>query len=667
MDRLPISQPLNLSQRRSFLASAWRSAFGRNAKERVAWLIAFLIVGAFYFWIIGIGAVSERFAWNSGLDKYYGLPGPTVAKGSYAVNGYYDLLARGFANGKLFLPVEPQPELLALPNPWDIRASEPYRLLDTVLYNRHYYLYHGVVPVLLLFSPWYLLTTHDLPENFAAFLLCLAGYFFLSILFLRILPFLSSSVSIALLTLCLLALGLGQSAPFLLHRAKLYEIAIAGAFCFLSAGFYFLFLWMTASRGRSLWAGLSGLSFGLAIGCRPHVGIGAACAFVLLVLLPDPGTSFLRRFIRRDVLAFALPLTACCLGLAAYNYARFGNPIEFGTSYQLEATRLHVSMANVLPGLYYLLLSPPDFVPEFPFLRLALRQPFDSLATALPAGYFLEPTGGVLSLGPVAWIAILTPFFLRRFGGRRGIFAFVSMMLVFAIACSMLIAVTGFASQRYEVDFAPFLVFVACVISCELLGYLRKWTHMLATAALIGLLLYTVGANLALAVQGPYDQFVQSSPHLYVQIARWFSPVERFRPVENPPMRIQASFDFPSPCNLEGVPLISAGEFGSLYLLAAQCTSQGIRLISGTSYRSPDWLAVDVDYSPGMNLVGLQFAPQSRAMTVSWNGKVVLQHRLRFLITASSQIHFGWDPTLGNQARFPRRIAVFQQELSLPQ
>jgi hypothetical protein len=59
-------------------------------------------VGAFYYWIIGIGAVSDRFAWESGLDQYYGLPGPTVAKASYAVNGYYDLLARAFVSGKLY-------------------------------------------------------------------------------------------------------------------------------------------------------------------------------------------------------------------------------------------------------------------------------------------------------------------------------------------------------------------------------------------------------------------------------------------------------------------------------------------------------------------------------------------------------------------------------------
>ena len=58
-----------------------------NLKDRAAWLAAFLMVGAFYFWIIGIGAESKRFAWDSGLEQYYGLPAPAIAKGSWDVNG----------------------------------------------------------------------------------------------------------------------------------------------------------------------------------------------------------------------------------------------------------------------------------------------------------------------------------------------------------------------------------------------------------------------------------------------------------------------------------------------------------------------------------------------------------------------------------------------------
>ena len=645
-----------------------------HLKYRVAWMAALLIVGALYFWVIGIGAVPERFAWNSGLDQYYGLPGPTVAKGSYAVEGYYDLLARAFVHGKLYLPVQPQPELLALNNPWDAGINEPYRLLDTVLYQQHYYLYHGAVPVLLSFAPWYLLTAHDLPENFTAFLFALGGYFFLSVLFRQMLSRFSSRVSVTLLTLCLLALGIGQSVPFLLHRAKLYEVAIACGFCCVSAGFYFLFRWLTVSRARALWAGLSGLSFGLAIGCRPHLGLAAACAFFLMLLVRDPGTRvefgiLNSERLRRDILPFFLPVIACCLGIAAYNYARFGNPLEFGTRYQLWAAsyqNIRLSMANIVPGLYYLLLCPPNLVAEFPFFRLALRQPFDAAINVLPARYFLELTGGVFALSPIALIALLIPFCRKRFAGSRGVFAFVSAMLAFTAGCILFLAATGLTSQRYEVDFAPFLVFVACVIACVLVASLRKWASALAGVALVGLLLYTISANLALAVQGPYDQFVQASPASYTRLAKWFSPFERFRPLENPALRVQASFEFPVPCAPSKEPLITTGEFGTRYLLSSWCLGDGrIRLLSETSYRSPDWQWVDVAYAPGLNRVGLEFTPEDRTMTVSWNGKVVLRHHLRFLVTAPSQIHFGWDPTLGNKTTFPWLIVPAQPPFEL--
>ncbi len=632
--------------------------------------IAFLIVGAFYFWIIGIGAESNRFAWNSGLDKYYGLPSPAVAKGSWDINGYYDLLGRAFASGQLALPVKPQPELLALSDPQDNSVNGPYKLLDTVLYKRRYYLYHGPTPALLLFAPWYLLTRHDLPENFAAFLLALGGYFFLSRLFLQILSFVSRPISTTLLALCLLALGIGQAVPFLLHRVKVYEVAIACGYCLVSAGFYFLFRWMTASRRRPLWCALSGLSFGLAIGARPHLGLAAICGFLLIVFLPGAGTRFLQRLARKDALAFALPVIACCLAIAAYNYARFDSPLEFGLRYQLADTpyqNIRLSMVNVVPGLYYLLLCPPDFVPEFPFVRLAWRQPFDSSANLLPPRYFLEPTGGLLALCPIAWIALLTPLCRKRFGGRRGIFAFLCAMLAFAIACMFFVTTTGLTSQRFEVDFLPFVVFVACVAACELLGSLRKWAHIAATAVLVCLLLYSIGANAALALQGPYDQFVQASPDTYVKLARWFSPLAQFRPVKNPALHLQASFDFSFPCMPERMPMISTGEFGSRYLLSDECSSDGrLKLISETSVQSSERQAVDVPYSAGWNLVGLSFTPEDRTVTVRWNGTVVLRQRLRFLITAPSQIHFGWDPTWGNKIVFPRKIVVYQQQLSLP-
>jgi len=623
-----------------------------HSPYRVAWVAALLIVSALYYWVIGIGAVSERFAWNSGLEKYYGLPGPTVAKGSYAVNGYYDLLARAFVSGKLYLPILPEPALLALPHPYEDSENGPYRLLDTVLYKQPYYLYHGPVPVIVLFVPWYLLTGHDMPENFAAFVFALGGYIFLSLLFLQLLSYLSCRASIVIVTLCLLAIGVAQSVPFLLHRAKLYEVAIACGFCCVSAGFYFLFRSIIASGNRALLPGLSGLFFGLSIGCRPHLGLAAVCALAVLV--------FVLRLARKEVLVFTFPVVACGLGIAAYNYARFGNPLEFGLSYQLAAAsyqNIGLSISNVVPGLYYWLLCPPNFVPEFPFVRLAFRQPFDSGANMLPARYFLEPTGGILALCPLALVAILAPFCAPAFGVQRRAFPFIATMLVFTVGCILFVSSTGLTSQRYEVDFQPYLVFVACISACLVLEDLGKTVRIIAIAALAVLILYSVGANVALAVQGPYDQFVQASPGTYVQLARWFSPIERFRPRENPPLHVQAAFDFPPQCVAGMEPLISAGEFGSRYLLSAGCLDNSrMRLLSETSYRSPDWLWVDVPYSPGPNIAAIQFNPQDRTMTVTWNGNVALRHQLRFLVTAPSQIRLGWDPTLGNKSKFPGRI-----------
>jgi hypothetical protein len=125
-------------------------------------------VAALYFWIIGVGPVGERFSWDNVLEHDYSLAKPGTGAGSDAVKGYYDLLGRAFASAQLHLPVEPAPELLALPDPWSEQANRPYRLLDAALYKRHFYLYHGATPALVLFAPWYLITRHDFPENTAA-------------------------------------------------------------------------------------------------------------------------------------------------------------------------------------------------------------------------------------------------------------------------------------------------------------------------------------------------------------------------------------------------------------------------------------------------------------------------------------------------------------------
>lgn len=630
---------------------------------RIVWLAGALLVGTAYFWVIGLANPAGRFAWNSDLDGFYHLPGhPTVA-GSRAIDGYYDLLGRAFAEGELRLPIEPAPELLRYPDPFSDPSSWPWRMMDLALYHGHYYLYHGPTPALLLFTPWRLATGRDFPENFAAFLLAFGAYLFLAALFRRV--FLRGSLRVppSIYALMLLALGLGQGVPFLLNRTKVYEVAIASGWFCLSAGFYLLFHGVTAPRRNLAVILLSGISFGLAIGSRPHLGLAALCALgMLLAARRLPACS---RIGRRDILAFAAPVFVCGLAIAAYNFARFDNPFEFGTRYLLgDSSYQHVrpALKNFLPGLYYLLICPPKFEMVFPFVRLAFRGSFHFLTSSFlapwrPGRYFLEPTAGVLTLSPIVLLAPLAILKRKWRSSDPIIHALLGAMTIAATGIILFTATLPMSSQRFEVDFLPFLVFVGCVAAAQIWAGQRNPRNRLALTGVLAVALsYATLANLGLAVQGQYDQFVQMNPQEYVRLARWFSPVAKYMPLFNPGLHIEADFDPRAHCPNSSEPLVSTGEFGSRYMLSAECSEDGhLRLISQSSVQDSDVRSAELPAS-GIARLELTYTPADNMMTIRWNRATVIEQRLRFLVTAPSQVYFGWDPSVGDRSRFTGRI-----------
>jgi len=70
-----------------------------------------LVMGAFYLWCAQ--ASNEPFEWH------------------YDNGGFYNHLGRAFSAGHLYLPLQPSPELLALPDPWDPQRNAGLGTLDT--------------------------------------------------------------------------------------------------------------------------------------------------------------------------------------------------------------------------------------------------------------------------------------------------------------------------------------------------------------------------------------------------------------------------------------------------------------------------------------------------------------------------------------------------------
>lgn len=622
-------------------------------RYRVAWALVTCLIATYYVW--QTNAAIDRFVWSNHLD------------------GAYDLLARGFVKGHFYMDVEPRPELLALPDPWKFPDNVPYRRLDTVLYNRHYYLYHGPTPAVVMFAPWRLITGHDMPEAVSVLLFSFGGFLFLSELLMAILAARASRPPLWVFVLLCLAVGLAQCVPFLLQESLMYEVAIASGFFFLSGGYLFLFLTFQSSGERLVSAALAGACFGLAVGCRPNLGLAIVPAAVLLLIRYARSPTFRRPRQLPGLIAFGVPILLCGIAICAYNYARFGNPLEFGLRYQLgdpSYLNLKLSADNLLPGLYYLLACAPSLDPVFPFFRLAVRPPFNSVHFALPARYNLEPITGAIFFCPLILIGLATPLLVRLYRDRPPVWSILVAIYSYAIACVVFIALLGVTSQRYEVDFLPFLLFVSCLLAAEALPRLRGMLRPVASTAVCVAVVYAVTINVFVSMQGFVDEWLRSKPAQFVRVAAWFSPVPRFRPVLNPRIDVKAYFEFPQfPGGWFAHPLIVTGEFGSRYALFAEGLASGrLRLISeGGWHVAPSEVrsvevSRDIDHH-GLNLVEARFDPARHVMFIYWNGQLVLRHPLAFLITAPSQIKLGLDSTFLIKRRFPFRIIPVTKEM----
>lgn len=250
----------------------------------------------------------------------------------------YELLAESFLEGKLYIEYGDEEELLRLNNPYDRNERNETGIRghwDHSYYNGRYYMYFGVIPVILLFLPFRLLTgtaltTYHATQIFAAFFII--GMFSLFRLlrkrFFRSMPYglyllLSAALSIA-------------SISYSISEPALYCTAITAAICLEIWSIYFFCkaVWDLKEENEQLGHAVIGALLGaLTFGCRPSVGLAN------LIVLPC-----LYRFLKqrkltpqlfRKLVLAASPYFFVAVVLMAYNYARFENPFEFGQSFQL--------------------------------------------------------------------------------------------------------------------------------------------------------------------------------------------------------------------------------------------------------------------------------------------------------------------------------------------
>ena len=432
--------------------------------------------------------------------------------------------AEGFLRGHLHMANPVPPALMALSNPWDepSRAAIDY-MWDVSYFNGRYYLYFSPLPAILVHIP-HRLVRGAYPRD------SLVAAIFFTWAFLAAIRFIHRSFAalprkpLIPFPIWVLLAGLGTIAPFLLAEIRMYEVAIAAGTAMTAMWAVSLLSFLQEPTIRR--AVFVGLWLALAINARPNL---AVLLFVTAAAMFRPAKE--RGILRPAVVAALIPLSVVGLAMLWYNYARFLDPFEFGTSYQLTFTSMHgvkvcslctlPEVARFFNAVNHYLFAAPTFAGAFPFVDLPFAH-FDP-AVSFPAS--AEEAAGVVALIPLTAVG-----------------TFLGLLLVLrrerldpAIRTSAAVLVGGWLVlfglstcwwivSRYSMDFMLLMVMgSALLIESGLLYFESVGVRIQPLRiACITLACYSIVLGLLLGFVGQGDAFKRLYPEKFKQVAQWF-------------------------------------------------------------------------------------------------------------------------------------------------
>ncbi len=395
---------------------------------------------------------------------------------TYQVGGdnaqQYAELAKAMAHGQLYLDVEPPEWLVDMDNPYDKGARDELQkttgesyLFDVAFYDGRYYVYFGVLPVLLFYLPFYLLTGSSFPTAIGVLIACIMFTLGITALMDRFARYHFKRVSLGLFLLLQMPLVACSGILYLAKFPTFYSLPISMALAFTVWGLYF---WMRgrAEKNAGRWYLAGSLCMALVVPCRPQFLIFSLLAFPL----------FWRRFITerhiltkrgaREFACLMAPYFVVAAGVMLYNRARFGSFTDFGANYNLtvnDMTQRGMNAGRLLPALFAYFLQTPTTTGVFPWL-----QPTTFDTTYLGQTIKEVTFGGIFVCLPILWvIAFAKPVLAYRFKVRstHTVACVVLTMLLSGLVVACLDAQMAGILQRYTADFS-ILMLVPAVLLC---------------------------------------------------------------------------------------------------------------------------------------------------------------------------------------------------------
>jgi len=373
---------------------------------------------------------------------------------------------------QLHLDIEVPQALLEAERPYDNAYREQYGMLlnynqkqldtlettlvlDVSFYNGKYYSYYGMIPVILLFAPYKLITGNYLPNSMGMFLFASIATILLMMLWKQIAQNYLKKIPYFFFLIGGATLYASSTIAINLTISVFHSIAQYSALTFVILGVIMLLQPKEKLSIKCLI--ISSLSFAIAVACRPN---SLFWSILIPVVLWDK---------RKDckyshLLAIIIPFTIVGSILAWYNYARFDSPFQSGWTYLIMDTNMimynQVSIIGKIhsgiKGFLILLFNTPNLDLTFPFVTAKTSNVPFAITNHF---HIYNETMGIFCF-PLMWFLL----YVRKVDILRNfIFAglFISLLNIVLFAFVSI-------NWRYVIDFSWIMAIGALICALQL-------------------------------------------------------------------------------------------------------------------------------------------------------------------------------------------------------
>jgi len=338
----------------------------------------------------------------------------------------------------------------------ELDALENVPLGDMSFYKGKYYSYFGMIPVIILFAPYKLITGNYLPTSMGAFLLASIATILLMLLWKQIAQNYLKKIPYFFFLIGCTTLYVSSIIPICLTMRFFHNIAQYSALAFVIFGVIML-LHAKEKLSTKLLV-ISSLSFALAVACRPST---LFWSILIPVALWDKRKDLINA---SKILAITIPFVIVGSILAWYNYARFDSPFNFGYIYLTVTTnmityneigiigKIHIFIKTFL----FMLFNPPILDFTFPFVTA--KESYVPLAATNYFNIYHNIVG--IFCFPIMWFL----FYVRKVNILRNFIIAGIFISLFNIV--LLAFVT--AIWRYSMDFSWILAICALICAFQL-------------------------------------------------------------------------------------------------------------------------------------------------------------------------------------------------------